>query len=110
MRSWLPRIAGSHVHKESTMKNHSTLYSLCGIALGFGAPLGWTVIRLLFFYDNSMSFFDQVFGDPFVNAKQFAQYSYMGIGTAMVLSSLGYMIGKNGDELRERAVELDVLH
>ncbi len=92
------------------MKKHSTLYMLGGIALGFGAPIGWTIIRLLFFYDSSQTFFVQAFGDAFLNVKQFAQYSYMGIGTAMVLSSLGYLIGKNGDELRERAVELDVLH
>jgi methyl-accepting chemotaxis protein len=34
----------------------------------------------------------------------------MGFGTAIVLAVLGYLIGKNGDELRERAGELDVLH
>jgi len=32
------------------------------------------------------------------------------IGKAFVLSTLGYLIGKNGDELHERAVELDILH
>ena len=92
------------------MKKQSTLYLLCGIGLGFGAPVGWTIIRLLFFYDSTLSLFDQVFGDPFLSVKQFTLYSYMGIGTAMVLSILGYMIGKNGDELLECAVELDVSH
>src|SRR3954451_6323373 len=37
-------------------------------------------------------------------------YNYIGLGTALVLSILGYLIGKNGDELRERAAELKVLH
>jgi methyl-accepting chemotaxis protein len=34
----------------------------------------------------------------------------MGGGTAVVLAVFGYLIGKNGDELRERAVELNILH
>jgi methyl-accepting chemotaxis protein len=92
------------------MKKHSILYLFCGIGLGLGAPIGWTIIRLLFFYDSTLSLFDQVFGDPFISAKQFALYSYMGIGTAIALSILGYMIGKNGDKLREYVIELDVLH
>jgi methyl-accepting chemotaxis protein len=78
--------------------------------LGIGAPIGWTLIRILFFYDDSQSLLGQVFSDAFLNAKQFFLYTYMGVGTAFVLSTLGYMIGKNGDELHERAVELDILH
>jgi methyl-accepting chemotaxis protein len=78
--------------------------------LGIGAPIGWTFIRIVFFYDDNQSFFEQIFSDIFVNSKQFFLYSYMGIGTAFVLSTLGYLIGKNGDELQERAVELDILH
>ena len=46
----------------------------------------------------------------FRDTQQFCLYTYMGIGTALVLSTLGYLIGKNGDELHERAVELDILH
>lgn len=92
------------------MTKKSTVYSVSGFILGIGAPIGWTFIRLLFFYDNKQSFFGQIFSDAFVNAKQLSLYSYMGLGTALVLSTLGYLIGKNGDELHERAVELDLLH
>jgi methyl-accepting chemotaxis protein len=78
--------------------------------LGIGAPIGWTFIRVLFFYDDSQTLLGQVFSDVFRNAQQLSLYTYMGIGTALVLSTLGYLIGKNGDELHERAVELDILH
>jgi methyl-accepting chemotaxis protein len=92
------------------MKKKSTTFSVYGILLGFAAPIGWTVIRVLLFYDNSQTFWGQVFSDPFSSVKQFVMYSYMGMGTALVLSTLGYLIGRNGDELHERAVELDGLH
>jgi methyl-accepting chemotaxis protein len=92
------------------MTKKSTVYSLSGFLLGIGAPIGWTFIRLLFFYDDKQAFFGQIISDVIRNSQQFFLYTYMGIGTAFVLSTLGYLIGKNGDELHERAVELDILH
>lgn len=92
------------------MTKKSTVYSCSGFLLGIGAPIGWTFIRILFFYDDKQTFLGQVFSDAFQNAQQFSLYTYMGLGTAFVLSTLGYLIGKNGDELHERAVELDILH
>src|SRR5512133_3905767 len=92
------------------MKKKSTIYSFSGFMLGIGAPIGWTIIRLLFFYDVNQSFTEQIFNDVIMTTKQFFLYTYMGIGTAFVLSTLGYLIGKNNDELHERAVELDILH
>jgi methyl-accepting chemotaxis protein len=92
------------------MTKKSTVYSCSGFMLGIGAPIGWTLIRILFFYDDTQTFLGQVFSDAFLNMQQFFLYTYMGVGTAFVLSTLGYLIGKNGDELHERAVELDILH
>lgn len=92
------------------MKKHSTMYSLGGFLLGVGAPIGWAAIRLLFFYDVKLGFFEQIIQDIIKDSEHFAHYNYMGGGTAAVLAILGYMIGKNGDDLRERAKELDVLH
>jgi len=92
------------------MTKKSTVYSFSGFMLGIGAPIGWTVIRLLFFYDGKQTFLEQIFSDVLLSTQQFFLYTYMGIGTAFVLSTLGYLIGKNGDELHERAVELDILH
>jgi methyl-accepting chemotaxis protein len=92
------------------MRKHSTVFSLAGFLLGISAPVGWIFIRILFFYETKKTLFEQVFGDIYRSGEHFALYCYMGIGTAIVLSTLGYLIGKNGDELRERAVELDILH
>jgi len=92
------------------MTKKSTIYSSSGFLLGIGAPIGWTFIRILFFYDENQTLMGQVFSDIFRNTQQFCLYTYMGIGTALVLSTLGYLIGKNGDELHARAVELDILH
>jgi methyl-accepting chemotaxis protein len=92
------------------MKKHSTLFSVGGFLLGVSAPIGWAAIRLLFFYDANRGFFEQVLNDIVKDSEHFAHYNYMGGGTAMVLGVLGYMIGKNGDELSERALELDKLH
>jgi methyl-accepting chemotaxis protein len=92
------------------MTKKSTVYSFSGFMLGIGAPIGWALIRVLFFYDNKQTFLGQIFSDVVMNAQHLSLYTYMGIGTAFVLSTLGYLIGKNGDELHERAVELDILH
>jgi len=92
------------------MKKRASLFSICGFLLGVNAPLGWIAIRVLFFYDPRQTFFGQVFSDIVKDGEHFALYNYIGAGTAIVMSVLGYMIGKNGDELHERASELDVLH
>ena len=92
------------------LERHSTLFSVSGFLLGVGAPVGWLAVRLLFYYDATHGLFEQIISDITRDGEHIAHYCYMGGGTAIVLAVLGYMIGKNGDELRERAAELDVLH
>jgi len=92
------------------MKSRSKLFSAGGFLLGVFAPVGWVVIRLLLYYDAKLGLFEQIINDIVKDGEQFATYTYMGGGTAVVLAVLGYMIGKNGDELHKRAVELDILH
>lgn len=92
------------------MKRHSTLFSVGGFLFGVLAPVGWVAIRLIFFYNDKLGIVEQIFQDIVKDSEHFALYNYMGGGTAIVLSVLGYMIGKNGDELRERAAELNILH
>jgi methyl-accepting chemotaxis protein len=92
------------------MRRHSTLFSVGGFLLGVFAPVGWIIIRLIFFHDSRLGFFEQIFSDILKDGEHFGSYSYMGGGTALVLATLGYMIGRNGDELHERATELDILH
>jgi methyl-accepting chemotaxis protein len=97
-------------NKDHAMKKHSTLFSVAGFLLGVTAPMGWIAIRMICFYDSKQTFFGQLFSDVIKEGELFALYSYMGGGTALVLATLGYLIGKRGDELLERAEELDLLH
>ena len=92
------------------MKRRATLFSVIGFLLGVFAPVGWIAIRMLFYYDAKSGFFEQIYHDIVVTGEHFALYNYMGGGTAVFLAFFGYMIGKNGDELLERAIELDILH
>ena len=98
------------MNMDRAMKKHSRLLSVSGFMLGISAPICWAIIRLIFFYDSKQTIMGQVFNDILGSVEHFAMYNYMGFGTASVLCVLGYLIGRNGDELRERAVELDILH
>ena len=77
----------------------SRIYCILGFLLGISAPLGWTAVRLLFFRDDTTSLMSQIFLDFIKSPFNFALYTYMGLGTALVLASLGYFIGKANDEL-----------
>lgn len=90
--------------------SHCKKYSVLGFFLGSGAPLGWALLRLVFFYDPGEPLVAQFLHDITRDGQQRLLYVYMGVGTAFVLATLGYLIGKNGDELRRRAIELDGLH
>ncbi|MBJ6724205.1 methyl-accepting chemotaxis protein [Geomesophilobacter sediminis] len=89
--------------------NRSNLYGLIGFFLGISAPIGWTVLRLIFFSNPELSLGAQIFGEVTENAQGLALYTYMGAGTACVLASFGYFIGKAMDELHFKGAELDKL-
>ena len=74
------------------MKRHSTLFFIGGLLLGVSAPVGWAAIRLLFFYDSDLGFFEQIFHDIIKDGEHFALTRYGG-GHRRVLAVLGYMIG-----------------
>ena len=96
--------------QKSLTKKRSVMYALLGFILGITAPIAWVAIRLIFFPEPVLSFWEQITSDITRSAYQIALYTYMGAGTALVMAGLGYFIGKAGDELHERAVELDSLH
>lgn len=91
-------------------RNRNTLYSLFGFMLGISAPIAWTIVRLIFFADPELPLWDQIFSDITASTYNITLYSYMGIGTALVMASLGFFIGRATDQLHERAGELDLLH
>lgn len=90
--------------------SHSRMYAFFGALMGFGAPVGWILIRIVLFADPDQSLVDQVFADFARSIEQKILYLYMGLGTAVVLGVTGFLIGRNGDELLSRARELDELH
>jgi methyl-accepting chemotaxis protein len=90
--------------------NRSVLYALAGFAMGISAPLIWILIRLVFFHDPGQTIPEQVFSDITRDAASLALYGYMGFGTAVTMSSLGFIIGSSSDELYKRSRELDSLH
>lgn len=98
------------MHKRFATRKRRTVYPILGFALGITAPIAWTVLRLAFFSDHNLPLWRQIFSDFTKSTYNMALYSYMGIGTALVMSFLGYFIGKTGDQLQERAVELNTLH
>jgi methyl-accepting chemotaxis protein len=89
---------------------HCKTYSLLGFFLGVGAPLGWLLFRLVLFHDPAQPIFAQLLADFSKDAEHRLLYLYMGVGTSLVLATVGFLIGKNGDELQHRAEELDELH
>ena len=92
------------------MKRHAILYSVSGFLLGILAPVGWSLVRVILYFDSKRGIVEQILYDIVKDSEHFAHYTYMGGGTAVVIGVLGYLIGKSDDELRERAMELSVLH
>ncbi len=90
--------------------NRRILYAAIGFAMGVIAPLFWIVIRLVFFANPDQSLWTQIISDITMDAKSLALYSYMGLGTGVMMALMGFYIGKATDKLALRAVELDSLH
>ncbi|MBJ6799936.1 methyl-accepting chemotaxis protein [Geomonas propionica] len=89
--------------------NRSQLYALAGFFLGAMAPLGWIVLRLLMFSDPNLPISAQIFSEMTHSAQGMALYVYMGVGTAVVLSVVGFFIGRAIDELHQKGEKLDQL-
>lgn len=96
--------------RKAFTEKRSIRYASLGFILGITAPVAWIVIRLIFFPDPGLSLLGQITSDITQSAYHVALYTYMGAGTALVMAFLGFFIGQAGDELHERAVELDALH
>ncbi len=90
--------------------NRSILYAVVGFIMGVSAPLIWVCIRLVLFPNPHEYLWVQIFSDITKDAYHIALYNYMGFGTALTMSSLGYIIGKSTDELYKRTGELGSLH
>jgi methyl-accepting chemotaxis protein len=85
-------------------------YAILGIILGIGAPVTWMMIKILFFPEGGDTFPGQIILELTSSAENISLYLFMGFGTSIVMGSLGFFIGKSGDELNDRALELNQLH
>ncbi|HZV83333.1 MAG TPA: methyl-accepting chemotaxis protein [Geobacteraceae bacterium] len=68
------------------------------------------LIKLVFFPDANTTLWSQAYNEIAGSALNISHYLFMGLGTSLVMGSLGFFIGKSGDELNDRAIELDALH
>ena len=90
--------------------NRVVVFTLCGMLLGVMAPLGWIILRLLLFWDDTTPLFEQVIRDIVATRQSSFMYSYMCGGTMAVLGTFGFFIGRSSQQIHERAVKLDVLN
>ncbi|MGK2944921.1 MAG: GAF domain-containing protein, partial [Desulfuromonadales bacterium] len=102
-------MAVTEVLKGATAKRE-IVYAFIGILLGVMAPLGWIVLRLMLFWDDSSSLTDQVIRDIMGTEQSRYMYLYMCGGTMMVLGSFGFFIGRSSQQIHDRAVKLDLLN
>jgi methyl-accepting chemotaxis protein len=96
--------------KNARFINKKLLYAAAGFAMGFGAPVIWAVINLIFFPNPRLSLGAQIIDNIFQSPYSIALYGYMWIGTTIVMSTFGYFIGNISNLQLERAQELDSLH
>jgi len=86
------------------------LYALMGGVLGLAAPLGWLLLRAIFWAPMDQSFWSSLIGDAFVSRENFFRYLYMGGGTSAVLAIFGFFAGRASQQIHQRAQRLDELH
>jgi methyl-accepting chemotaxis protein len=96
--------------KSSQGVSYRRLYALYGACLGVGAPLGWVFIKLLLFHRQGVSIWGQIVSDILQSEERLALYLYMGVGTTLVLSAVGYLIGRASEQIHDRARSLDELN
>jgi methyl-accepting chemotaxis protein len=85
-------------------------FAVVGIALGVAAPIGWQLLRQLFYSDPSLGFFAEIYANLFGSSQAFALFLYMGVGTSFVLGTCGRLIGRGIIKMHERAEKLDRLN
>lgn len=90
--------------------DRSYLYALVGFLLGVAAPVGWLLLRALFFFPTGENFLTGVLHDITASREHFFLYFYMGVGTSVVLSIFGFFIGRASQQIHQRATRLDEMH
>jgi methyl-accepting chemotaxis protein len=91
-------------------RHRGFIFAAAGFSLLLFAPALWALLRLLFFYDPVEPLLAQMLADVTRSPEHILLYGFMGVGAAVLASLAGFVLGKTGDQLRERANELEALH
>jgi methyl-accepting chemotaxis protein len=90
--------------------NRSYFLAGFGFMLGVMAPVGWSILRLIFFPQPEISLWQQVVTGITESTEQLGLYIYMGFGTACVLGTFGFLIGRAFQQVHGRSLELEVVN
>lgn len=90
--------------------DRSHLYALTGFMFGVAAPIGWMLLRLAFFYQQEASLLEQTVGHFTSHPQQIALLAYMGGGTAVVLATFGFFVGRATEQIHLRAERLEEMN
>ena len=90
--------------------DRSYVYAAIGFLLGVAAPVGWMLLRVLFFETEGGGLFAAMWADIFASSANFFNYLYMGGGTSVVLAVFGFFIGRASEQMHQRALRLDELN
>ncbi len=85
-------------------------YAINGIIMGLGAPIGWLLISLLFFRPSGASITSFLIHETTGSLQHILMYLYMTLGTSLVMSVTGYLVGRGFDWNAEKAEQLQNFH
>lgn len=110
MKNIFSLVIEKSVANDSSNIDRSIIYAIGGLLLGISAPVGWMLVRLVLFYNEHVSIWDQTVGNVLVNSQNLALFAYMGGGTAVVLATFGYFIGRAAEQIHSRAARLNEMN
>lgn len=110
MKNIFSLVIEKSVARDSSAFDRSLVYAIGGLILGISAPIGWMLVRLVLFYNSHMSIWDQTVGNVLISSQHLALFVYMGGGTAVVLATFGYFIGRAAEQIHSRAARLNEMN
>jgi methyl-accepting chemotaxis protein len=90
--------------------DRSIHYALIGFLLGLTAPVGWVLLRFALFGESGLSVYQQTLGYFLDTPQELVLVTYMGGGSAMVLATFGFFIGRAAEQINLRANRLNELN
>ncbi len=90
--------------------NQRVRFALIGVLLGALAPLGWTLLHLVFFTRPESPTFEGIISAVFNSSENTVTFLYIGLGTIAVFGSTGLYLGGIFEKLQTRSYRLDRLN